>query len=593
MSYQPRPTKRSNTGLWLGGAALLLVALIAVLVLLLNRQPTPAAPAAAVIVSAATSTSAPVNTATAVESPTPVPIDTPTPTSMPELGTSNVFIEYILDASGSMTETLSDGLPKIEVAKQVLTDHMRSFRPETNIGLRAYGHRLPYRQEAESCKDIELVAPVEKGQMERIVGFMQDFEAQGMTPLAASLGQAKDDFIFEAPRVNSIVMLSDGIETCGGDPCKLVEDLKAQGINITIHVIGLDVDNPTRDQLSCIAQVGGGKYHDARNQQDLGSALDAVKTDVTKDEVVVPPGVDTPTPVPATPTPLPSSLADKIVFLSSRDYSELRPGASSSMSPHNIYVMNADGSEQKPLTSGARFSNVDRPVVSPDGRQIAIADDTDPVINILDQDGALVSTIAFPASNAVVHGWSPDGKILLTVNGPEPIDEELYLLDVQTEAVTRLTEGDYWALHAAFSPDGQQIAFGRDSTASLQSAQLWLMNSDGSNQRLLFERNAYGMSWSPDGEWIAFESYSTGADAQYDIWLVRADGSDARNLTQGRYGFPFGPQWSSNSKQIVFADQGRGGSDDAQIFVADVDTGNAIQLTTLGNNYAPFWVASN
>ena len=207
-----------------------------------------------------------------------------------ELGTSNVFIEYILDASGSMTETLSDGSSKIEVAKQVLTDHMRSFRPETNIGLSAYGHRLPYQQTAESCQDIELIAPVEKGQMEQIVSWLQDFEAQGMTPLAASLQRAKEDFVFEAPRVNSIVMLSDGIETCGGDPCRLVEDLKAQGINFTIHVIGLDVDDPTRQQLSCIAQAGGGTYHDARSQRDLRDALDTVKSNVVKGEVVEPAG---------------------------------------------------------------------------------------------------------------------------------------------------------------------------------------------------------------------------------------------------------------------------------------------------------------
>ncbi len=303
MSYQQPRARKSNAGLWIGGAAILLVAFIAVLVLLLNRQPAPAAPASAVIVSAPTTTSAPADTPTAVVSPTPAPIDTPTLTPMPELGTSNVFIEYILDASGSMTETLSDGSSKIDVAKQVLTNHMRSFRPETNIGLRAYGHRLPYRQEAESCKDIELVAPVEKGQMERIVGFLQDFKAQGMTPLAASLQQAKEDFTFEAPRVNSIVMLSDGIETCSGDPCKLVEDLKAQGINFTIHVIGLDVDDPTRQQLTCIAQAGGGTYHDANSKQDLDTALNTVKTEVTKDELVVPPGVNTPTPVLPTSTP--------------------------------------------------------------------------------------------------------------------------------------------------------------------------------------------------------------------------------------------------------------------------------------------------
>ena len=123
MSFQPTPPKKSNTGLWLGGAAILLVALIAVLVLLLNRQPAPAAPASVVIVSAATATSEPeAATLAAVDTPAPAPTETPTSTPMPELGTSNLFIEYILDASGSMSETLSDGSPKIEVAQQVLTD---------------------------------------------------------------------------------------------------------------------------------------------------------------------------------------------------------------------------------------------------------------------------------------------------------------------------------------------------------------------------------------------------------------------------------------------------------------------------------------
>ncbi|MCB0205994.1 MAG: SUMF1/EgtB/PvdO family nonheme iron enzyme, partial [Anaerolineae bacterium] len=146
-------------------------------------------------------------------------------------------------------------------------------------------------------------APPEKGQMERIVGFLQDFTVQGMTPLAASLEQAQNDFVYDASRVNSIVMLSDGIETCGGDPCQLVEELKAEGINFTVHVIGLDVDDETRQQLSCIAEAGGGTYHDAQNQQDLVAALSAVKGDVTQDEMVAPADVDTSTPALPTPTP--------------------------------------------------------------------------------------------------------------------------------------------------------------------------------------------------------------------------------------------------------------------------------------------------
>ncbi|MEI2691329.1 MAG: hypothetical protein V9H69_17130 [Anaerolineae bacterium] len=237
MSYQSPPPKKPNSRLWIGigGAAIVLVALIAILVLLLNQPAAPTAPAPAVIVSAATATPEPPIVATLpVETPTLLPTETATSIPLPELGTSNLFVEYILDASGSMSETLSDGSPKIEVAKRVLIDHMSSFRPETNIGLRVYGHRLPYQRTAESCLDIELIAPPEKGQMEHIVSWLQDFTVQGMTPLAASLQLALEDFIFDASRVNSIVMLSDGIETCGGDPCQLVEDLKAQGINFTL-----------------------------------------------------------------------------------------------------------------------------------------------------------------------------------------------------------------------------------------------------------------------------------------------------------------------------------------------------------------------
>ena len=299
-SQPPPSSAKGRLPGWVVGAAAgaALVTMMFLVAQALFPRIRAAAPAAAPVLSATSTAMPTLPTEAPPEPPTITPVSTvPTEpsTTIPtvDLGTSNVFVEYILDASDSMTERLSDGSSKIEVAKRVLTDHMRSFRPETNIGLRVYGHRLPYQQTAESCQDIEVIAPVDKGQMGRIVGFLQDFKPQGMTPLAASLQQAKEDFVFEATHINSIVMLSDGIETCGGDPCKLVEDLKAQGINFTIHVIGLDVDNPTRKQLSCIAQAGGGTYHDAMTQQELGTALGAVEADVTKDEVVVPPGMDT------------------------------------------------------------------------------------------------------------------------------------------------------------------------------------------------------------------------------------------------------------------------------------------------------------
>ena len=202
---------------------------------------------------------------------------------------------------------------KLAVAKDLLKTHLDAFRPETDIGLRAYGHRVDYRvDEARSCQDIELIAAPRPGNLETIATWLKAFQAQGMTPLAASLQQALNDFTFDASRSNSIVMLSDGIETCGGDPCKLVTDLKAKGVNFTIHVIGLSVDGATRQQLQCVAQAAGGTYHDANSQQDLAQALGAVKSDVTKNEVITAHGVNTPAPpstvtfTPAPPTAAPT-----------------------------------------------------------------------------------------------------------------------------------------------------------------------------------------------------------------------------------------------------------------------------------------------
>jgi len=241
----------------------------------------------------------------------PKPISTPASTATvtvtasptPELGTSNLYVEYIIDASGSMTETLPDGSVKITAARQLLKEHIAAFRPETNIGLRAYGHRLPFQDEAKSCQDIELIAPPRPGQMEKIAAWLGGFQPQGMTPLAESLRQALNDFTFEPARINSVVMLSDGIETCGGDPCKLVETLKAKGINFTIHVIGLGVDDKTKTQLSCVAKAGDGQYYDARSGQDVSQALGTIHSTVAMDEVIVPHGVSTPTRLPLSTIP--------------------------------------------------------------------------------------------------------------------------------------------------------------------------------------------------------------------------------------------------------------------------------------------------
>ena len=267
-SRQPR-SRPSST--WL---VIVLVALVVAVVLCL---------VAAIVVASRRRPTDPTSGSTTL----PVPLSTVAPvevTAIPFVISgreTNVYIEYILDASGSMMELLPDGTLKRDVATEVLTARLDSFPPEVNIGLRAYGHRLDWKGQTEgSCKDIELIAPVQTGQLERIATWLQDYPAKGMTPLAESIRQAIKDFTVDPSRVNTIVLISDGMETCEGDPCTLTSELKLQGINFRLHVVGLNVDAETREQLSCIADAGEGIYRDAKTAKELNQAFVAIEEQI-------------------------------------------------------------------------------------------------------------------------------------------------------------------------------------------------------------------------------------------------------------------------------------------------------------------------
>jgi hypothetical protein len=201
-----------------------------------------------------------------------------TPTALPfvPVGLSTTYIEYILDASGSMLQNL-EGKTRLQIAQDVLTSRLNALPPNAQVGLRVYGHRVPYQgREAESCKDIELVVPIQANGAQPIIDWLPGMQAFGMTPMSESIRQAANDFTFEPGRRNFIVLISDGAETCGDEPSTVVQYLKEIGIDFAIHVIGLDVDAQTSAQLARIAEVAGGVYYDARSEADLDTALNDI-----------------------------------------------------------------------------------------------------------------------------------------------------------------------------------------------------------------------------------------------------------------------------------------------------------------------------
>jgi hypothetical protein len=194
---------------------------------------------------------------------------------------SNLYIEYILDSSNSMNEKLADGELKIDAAKRVLCgliDNIAAERSDANVGLRIYGAGFdPSMSKEKGCLDSVLVAPITPIDADLIKQEVMAAEATGYTPIAYSLELASKDFSSGEENNNMIVLVSDGKESCGGDPVAVAEQLKAQGYNIKIYSIGFDVDAQTREQLEAIALATDGAYYDAKNADQLKQSLEEIK----------------------------------------------------------------------------------------------------------------------------------------------------------------------------------------------------------------------------------------------------------------------------------------------------------------------------
>jgi Ca-activated chloride channel family protein len=173
----------------------------------------------------------------------------------------------ILDASGSMWGQV-DGQTKISIARKAVDSILSRWKSTDRLGLMAYGHRTK-----GDCRDIELVVPVGGFDPEKIRAAVKGLNPKGKTPMADSL-RAAAQALRSTENKATVILVSDGIETCSPDPCAVAAELKKAGVNFTAHVIGFDIADPTaKNQLQCIARATGGVYLDARNASGLEDAL--------------------------------------------------------------------------------------------------------------------------------------------------------------------------------------------------------------------------------------------------------------------------------------------------------------------------------
>ena len=173
----------------------------------------------------------------------------------------------VLDASGSMWGQI-DGTAKMEIAKDVVGRVVGAWKPENELGLVAYGHR-----EKGSCEDIEVLR--EPGALDAgdYMSAVKALNPKGKTPMTAAVRMAAESLKY-TERKASVILVSDGIETCGLDPCAIAEELEKLGVDLTVHTVGFGLDDQGAvAQLKCLAENTGGTYSTAENASELEAAL--------------------------------------------------------------------------------------------------------------------------------------------------------------------------------------------------------------------------------------------------------------------------------------------------------------------------------
>ena len=182
---------------------------------------------------------------------------------MPQVQGGNVI--FIFDASGSMWGQV-EGKAKIQIAKEVLTSLIQDLPEGINVGLVAYGHR-----KKGDCLDVEELVPLSVLDKGKIIKKIQAINPKGKTPITLSV-QKTAEKLKNVDEETTIILVSDGKETCAGDPCELVKQLKASGVKFTMYVIGFVVTAEEKVQLECMATAGGGMYYEAKNAGELSAA---------------------------------------------------------------------------------------------------------------------------------------------------------------------------------------------------------------------------------------------------------------------------------------------------------------------------------
>lgn len=179
-------------------------------------------------------------------------------------------LEIILDVSGSMNTKLGD-TTRWKTALGMLQDVVTALPDDMNVGLRVYGHRQSSKSPL-TCKDTELVVPIAKLDRDRIVKAATRLKPRGETPLIYSVQQTVGDL--RAAGGGSVILITDGEESCKGDARVAAAELKASGLNVTLNIVGFTLTGEAAvTELTTLAGSTGGRYYSAQDGEQLSRAV--------------------------------------------------------------------------------------------------------------------------------------------------------------------------------------------------------------------------------------------------------------------------------------------------------------------------------
>jgi Ca-activated chloride channel family protein len=189
---------------------------------------------------------------------------------------SNTRILFLLDASGSMNQKL-EGKSKYETAMRLiyeLADSLEKAKSKVQIGVRVFGHQ--YARAQHNCLDSRLEIPFSATNAVNIKHYLSKIKPKGYTPLAYSIFEAAQHDFVEKNTFNTMILVTDGIETCDGNPCAASLLLEQKRICLKPFIIGLQIEDSLQKKFDCI-----GTFFDTKTEKGFGNVLRTVLSQIT------------------------------------------------------------------------------------------------------------------------------------------------------------------------------------------------------------------------------------------------------------------------------------------------------------------------